>query len=510
MFKRLDVYKDILPSFIAQKLGYGMIGDPELPEYVEADAQKFSEGGVSNFFINFDVEFKNIAQLVHQYEQFALLDFVEDAIDEIVDEAIILDDFNPVVELNLDQTNLSENIKNKIIEEFDHLKRLLKFDLKADEYFRRWYIAGRQYIQPLFGKKQKDGIVGFHFISPFNILRFFDKKQNKYFYYINKNDEENFMRKKYIDPEDIPKEYIVSSDHIIFVPSGLTDAKNKYYISHLHKAIKPANQLKLLEDSMVVYRFTRAPERRAFYIDVGRLGTQKAEQYVKNLMNKFKTRLTYDTSTGYINQSKSIMTMLEDYWLPRMGNKGTEIQTISGGQQLSEISDILYFKRRAWRALKIPATRADNENAPTIDFGSNEFSREELKFARFCKKLRSKWSDFLTQALKIHLVLKNIVTIDEWYTELEDEIRYVWNENSYWAESKELALLERRIEMLDRVENYKGKYFSEEYINKNILRRTDDEIEDVKNQIEEDNKNNKDDENINPNGEVDDGQEENF
>lgn len=486
---KLEIFKDILPSFLRQGIKNEEIGEPNIPEFIEADKGHVSHGGVQNFLINFDsVEFQNITQLIHQYNQFALLDFVEEAVDEIVDEAIVMDDFNAVVNLNLDLCTFSESSKKKIIEEFDYLKNLLKLDTKADEYFRRWYIQGRYYIQPLFGKTAKDGIVGFHHLSPYKIFRFYDEKTNKYWYYINQIEEE-WQKKRFFKPDDIPKEYLVSSDHIIFIPSGLTDAKNKYYISHLHKAIKPANQLKLMEDSMVVYRFTRAPERRAFYIDVGKLGQTKADQYVKNLMNKFKTRLNYDTSTGMINQSKSIMTMLEDYWLPRMGTKGTEVQTLAGGQQLGEITDVLYFKRRVWKALKLPSSRADNDNAPSVDFGSSEFSREELKFARFCRKLRSKFAELLTQSLKIHLVRKGIVTLDEWMEELEDKIRYLWNENSYWAESKELALLERRVDMLEKIKEHR-KYFSDEYVNKNILRRTDDEIELVNKQIAEDLKNN--------------------
>lgn len=481
---RIEIFKNILPSFVQQKLGFEIIGKPELPEYNEIDNRVLNQGGIKNSFINFDMEFENISQLIYQYEQFAQLDFVQDAIDEIVDESIVQDNMSSVVEIDLKNIGLSDSIKKKIKEEFDNIKSMLKFDVKADEYFRRWYICGRLYMQPLFSKSPKDGIVGFHFVSPYHIIRFYDKETDKFYYYINEKDED-IMNRKFTNYKDLPKDYIVSSDHIIFVPSGLTDSKNKYYLSYLHSAIKPANQLKLLEDSMVVYRFTRAPERRAFYIDVGRLSSTKAEQYVKNLMDKFKTRLTYDSTTGVINQSKSIMTMLEDYWLPRTGTKGTEIETISGGQQLSEISDILYFKRRTWRALKLPATRADNENAPTIDFGSTEFSREELKFSRFCAKLRVKFSELLTQALKIHLIRKNVITTQDWYDNFEDNIRYIWNENSYWSESKRLTLLERRLEMLDKVQEYKDKYFSDEYIEKYILNRSDDEIEQIHKQIEE-------------------------
>lgn len=904
MFKQLEILKDLLPSFVQQNLGFPTIGDPAIPEFIEADKGRVTEGGITNFFWNFDLEFQNISQLIFQYNEFALLDFVSEAIDEIVDESVVMDDFNSVISINLDLLEQSQSIKTKIEEEFEHIKRMLKFDIKGDEYFRRWYIQGRLYLQPLFTKDKKDGIVGFHHPSPYKIFRFFDKESGKYFYYINKTDEEDFLRKRFFDPKQVPKEYVVSSDHMIFVPSGISDAKNKYYLSHLHKAIKPANQLKLLEDSMVVYRFclvgdsrvrtaesykyikdlqegdtvfsydqeghtkptkvlhlinngvkkvyrvsskhnelvatgthpilvnrggliqyvdvqdliigkdklinvtrdeeiatpiprlfgdawaklsdfgretfrnnkyenvsalirdcdgeetrikqflyanghrskslpleharvicqkfnipetclvvqekgeinaerlnlpefvdekfarlfgfligdgsirkqgvtfaagtnveqneyyakileeyfgvvhfhqesrnsnpvignyvvysqtaskiffalgyipgahnkripewvftssksirkafleglmnadgserftpkgtrfttiemcnkrliedvkelwssiglcsgklttrkkaggheiepgrtmpattsyvvtlvdlelpkyenvlsvveageeevfditvedelhnfianglpihnTRAPERRAFYIDVGKLGQGKADQYVKNLMNKFKTRLNYDTSTGLINQSKSIMTMLEDYWLPRMGTKGTEVQTISGGQQLGEITDVLYFKRRVWRSLKIPSSRADNDNAPSVDFGSSEFSREEMKFNRYCKKLRSKFSELFTQALKIQLVMKNIVTPEEWMNEIEDLVRYTWNENSYWVETKEMTLLERRLDAMEKLTNQK-RFFSDEYINKKILKRDDEEIALIKKQVEKD------------------------
>ena len=480
-----EIFKNILPSFVQQKLEFTTIGNPELPEYADVDERILKNGGgVFNSFLNFDMSFDSIPNLVHQYEDFAQIDFVSEAVDEIVDESIVQENMKSVVELNLDLTGLSESVKKKIFEEFDYIKKLLKFDIKADEYFRRWYVCGRLYMQPLFSKKPKEGIVGFHFVRPYHIIRLYDKENNKFYYYINET-RDMIQRISINNINDIPRQYLVSSDHLIFVPSGITDSKNRIYISYLHRAIKPANQLKLLEDSLVVYRFTRAPERRAFYIDVGRLSTQKAEQYVKNLMDRFKTKLVYDNTTGVINQNKSIMTMLEDYWLPRMGSKGTQIETISGGgNQLSEISDLLYFKRRVWRALKIPATRADNDNAPTIDFGSTEFSRDEMKFARFCQKLRVKFSELLTQALRIHLIRKGVVTVQEWYDNFEDNIRYNWNENSYWAESKKLNLLERRIDMLDKIKDYIGKYFSDDFIEKNILNRTDEEIEAIHNEIE--------------------------
>ena len=489
MYKIVEFFKDILPPIAKQKNKYEPIGDPQIPESMQIKDRKYLEsGGVQHALFDFGIEFENIAQLIFQYNQFARIDFVEEAIDEIVDESIVLDDFNPVIELDLSSVDVNESAKKKIVEEFDYLKTLLKFDSEADEHFRTWYIDGRYYLQPIF-EKNKSGIVKFHKVSPYKIQRFFDKNTQKYMYFIRGEENDYFLKRKYYDPDDkTDHDYIVSSDHIIFVPSGLTDAKKQYYISHLHKALKPANQLKLLEDSLVVYRFSRAPERRAFYIDVGRLSSKKAEEFVQKLMNKFKTKMSYDMTTGMTNQNKSIMTMLEDYWLPRSNGKGTEVQTISGGTQLGEITDVLYFKRRAWRALKIPPSRADDENSPTIDFGRDDFSRDELKFNRFCKKLRSKFSELFTQALRIQLIHKKICNEEEWRTIYEPEIKYNWNESSYWVEQKENAILEKRLRMLRDVKDY-PEFFPSEYINKRILRRSDDDIEEIKKQYEEDLKN---------------------
>ena len=489
MFGVMKYFKDILPNFTQKKIQFEKIGGLQKPESEEIKDRKYLEsGGIQSLDFDMNLAFDNVAQLIHQYYQFSAIDFVEEAIDEIVNEAIVLDDYSPVLEINLETVDIPDKTKEKCKEEFNYLKSLLKFDAEADTLFEKWYIAGRIYFQALF-EKNKSGIVGFNEISPYKIQRFFDKESQKYLYFIKHDDNDYFLRRKFFDPDDAKnKDYIASSDHIIFVSSGKTDPKNKYYISHLHKAIKPANQLRLLEDSMVVYRFTRSPERRAFYIDVGRLSSNKAEEYVTKLMNKFKTKLNYDTTTGMINQNKSIMTMLEDYWLPRSNGKGTEVQSISGGQQLGEITDVLYFKRRTWRALKIPPSRADDENQPMVDFGRDDFSRDELKFNRFAKKLRSKFSDLFTQALKIHLIHKGIFNESEWAEKVEPELRYIWNESSYWVEQKENAILEKRLRMLRDVKEY-PEYFPSEYINKKILRRSDDDIKEIKKQYEEDLKN---------------------
>lgn len=487
MYKMIKVFQDVLPAYVQQKLGFEKIGEPQIPEFTQVSKRKLLEtGGVSQTFFDLEPQYQNVAELIHQYNQFALIDFVEDAIDEIVDESIVMDDYDPVVEIDLDTVDINEKSKKIVIEEFNKIKRMLKFDSKADEYFRLWYVNGRIYFQILFNKNKKDGIQGFHLLSPYKVQRFYDKETSKYFYYIREDDQEYFLKHRFLDPEDMQnKDYIASSDHVIFVPSGRTDAKNNYYISHLHKAFKPANQLKLLEDSLVIYRFTRAPERRAFYIDTGRLSSTKAEAFVTSLMNKFKTKLNYDTTTGMINQNKSVMTMLEDYWLPRSGSKGTEVQTISGGTQLGEITDVLYFKRRTWKALKLPSSRADDDNQATIDFGRDDFSREELKFNRFCRKLRSKFVEILTEALRVQLIAKGICNEKEWTAIYEPELRYRWNENSYWVEQKENSILEKRLAMLREVKEYRGRYFSDEYIQKRILKQTDDEIEEISKQIKE-------------------------
>jgi len=479
----IQIFKDVLPAFVKPDSLNEPIGFKQLPEYHEA-SDVLNEAGVISSNLSISHNYSNIYQLILQYRNFAQIDFVDDAVDEIVNEAIVIESDNPVVKIDLDLVELSDNIKKMIAEEFDYIKSLLNFDNDADELFRGWYIDGRKYQQFIFAKNTKKGIVDIVDLIPFKIVRIWDEKTEKFWYYLEPNSQDE-LKKVRLDRKHLlnQKTYLVSEDHINFIPSGLKNPKQEYYLSHLHRAIKPANQLMLLEDSMIVYRFTRASEKRAFYIDVGRMGKSKADEYVKKLMNKFKTRLSYDTSTGTINQKKSTMTMLEDYWLPRMNGKGTEIQQISAGQQLGEITDIQYMKRRVWKALKVPASRADEENQSMISFGDDSVNREELKFNKKCSTLRKKFSPILLEPLRIQLIAKKIIKQEEW-NKIFPYIYLNWNEDSYWAEMKDSSILNNRLDNLDRMNDHKGKYFSEEYIKKEILKQDDREIKEMKKQMD--------------------------
>jgi len=479
----IQVFKDILPSFVVPDTLNDPIGIRQIPEYHETD-DVINQAGVIGSNLSFSHIYSSVSQLILQYRNFAQIDFVDDAISEIVNEAIVIESDNPVVKINLDAVELSESIKTKISLEFAYIKSLMNFDNVGDELFRDWYIDGRKYQQMIFAKNTKNGILKIQDILPFKIARIWDDKTQKFWYYLEPNNEEELSRIR-VDKKHLlnKKTYLVSEDHINFIPSGLKNPKQDHYISHLHRAIKPANQLLLLEDSMIVYRFTRAPERRAFYIDVGRMGKTKADEYIKKLMNKFKTRLNYDSSTGTVNQKKSMMTMLEDYWLPRMGSKGTEVQSISGGQQLGEITDIQYMKRRTWKALKVPASRADEENPSMISFGDDSLNREELKFNKRCAIMRKKFAGILLNPLRIQLILKKIITAEDW-DKIFPYIHLIWNEDSYWAEMKDSAILNNRLDTLDRIQDHKGKYFSEDWLKKNVLKQDDKEIKDMQTQID--------------------------
>lgn len=486
----LKIFKDVLPTFIQPKSLNEPIGFKNIPEYHEVD-NILSEAGVIGSNLSVSHLYQSIQQLILHYRNFSQIDFVDEAIDEIVNEAIVIESNNPVVSLDLDMIDwLSENIKKKVYEEFEYVKELLDFDNKADELFREWYIDGRKYQQYIYNKNTKKGLLSIHNISPFKILRIWDEKTHKYWYYIEPHNE-NVLQNVKLDKRQLlsRESYLVSEDHINFIPSGVKNPKQEHYLSYLHRAIKPANQLILLEDSMVVYRFTRSPERRAFYIDIGRMGKTKADEYVKKLMNKFKTRLNYDTSTGTVNQKKSVMTMLEDYWLPRMGSKGTEVQTLSGGQQLGEISDIQYMKRRVWKALKIPASRADEDNPSMISFGDDSLNREELKFHKRVINMRKKFQKILLDPLRIQCLSKKIMTVKEW-KRMERKIRLLWNEDSYWSEMKDNSILNNRLDTLDRMQEHKGKYFSDEWIKKNVLKQDENDIEVMKKQMDKENEEN--------------------
>ena len=439
--------------------------------------------------LDFDIKFQTIKDAILTYRELSVNSEVEDAIDEIVCTAVV-DDGDKIVDIDLDAIEegvLSENIKEKIKDEFNEILKLLNFKRNGANYFRKWYVDGRLWFQIITGDSNE--IKKIRPLSPLDIRRV--RKENQIFYTYKQDERNKQLQNRYAARQDrtFDEGLLIPEKNIAFVPSGLSHPRDNYYISHLHKAIKPLNQLRLLEDSAVIYRITRAPERRVFYIDVGKLPKAKAEQYLKNLMNKFKSSVVYDVATGKVTQRKNVMTMLEDFYLPTRGDtKGTKVETLQGGTQLGEINDIEYFKKKLLKSLKVPINRFDDDNQPTIDLGKGgELTRVELKFNKFINRLRTDFSILFLELLKTQLILKNVFKLEEW-DEIKNEISFVWESDSYFTELKESEILAARLELVTNISTYVGKYYSHMWVRKNILKQTDADMEDIRKEIKDEKK----------------------
>jgi len=465
-----------------------LLTNTEEPEAIEIEENNLTWG------MNFDYSVKNIQHLVLLYRSATQNFEIDDAIEEIVNEAIVTDE-GDILTINTDELDFSDAIKKKIKEEFEGILRMMEFKKKAQEYFRKWYVDGRIFFQNVVNeKKEKEGITKLVNLSPLDIIRVKqvdpkDEKKRKNIFLYRENDEYVQKKRHTIHKWSDDYGYEVPEELITFIPSGLTDPHGDYYISHLHKALKPLNQLRLLEDSAVIYRISRAPERRVFYIDVGKLPKTKAEEYVKKLMNKFKNKISYDATTGKLTQSKDVMTMLEDFYLPTTSDqKGTKVDVLQGGQQLGEIDDIIYFKKKLYKSLKVPTSRIDDDAAPTVDFGrAGEITRQELKFTKFVRRLRSKFSELFLDILKKQLIMKGIINKNEW-AKIKDDIEFVWASDSYFTELKENEILKERLSVIEEMQDHIGKYFSNDWIRKRVLRFDDDEIESMQKEIDEETK----------------------
>jgi len=458
----------------------------ELPPNSEVESVEVEENLVSWGF-SYEMTIKNIKQLVLQYRDLATNFEIDQAIEDIVNQSIIYNDDN-VVNINLDKTKFSDSIKTKIQDEFANIIQLLDFNNTADETFKKWYIDGRLYLQDIVNdKKPKDGILKMNILSPLDISRYKDPETKKY-YYIWKQDETDKVNKNNYMYSDHNKEgekiWKIPEQLITFVPSGISDKNDKFYISHLQKSVKPFNQLKLIEDSAVIYRITRAPERRVFYVDVGKLPKKKAEAYLQKLINKFKNKISYDSSTGKVNQNKKSMTLLEDFYIPRSSDqKGTQIETLQNGNLIDKVEDINYFKKKLNKSLGVPTSRLDTDDNPVVNLGqSGEITREELKFSRFCNKLQKKFSVILLDPLKKQLLLKNIITIQDW-KDNRQLINLLWEKDSYFEELKDSEILTGQVELADSMEQYIGKYFSHDTIRKQIFKQSDEDIKSEDKQI---------------------------
>ena len=464
------------------------------PKVTDDGAAIVAEGGAYGTYVDLDGSIRTEAELVNKYREMALYPEVDQAIDDIVNEVITQEPEQEVVELILDDTELPDRIKKLFIEEFKDILNLLEFNQLSYEVFRRWYVDGRIYYHVLIDEENpKNGIVELRYIDPRKIRKIKEQRRKKAVnnvplmqdgkeYYIY--NDKGFA--KTAGNSSIPSNTIggirIAKDSIIHCTSGLTSINGDLVQSYLHKAIKPLNQLRSMEDSLVIYRISRAPERRIFYIDVGNLPKMKAEQYLRDIMIKFKNKLVYDAATGEIRDDRKFMTMLEDFWLPRReGGKGTEITTLPGGQNLGQMDDVIYFQRKLYKSLNVPISRLDPETQ--FNFGrATEITRDEVKFAKFIARLRNKFATLFSKIMERQLILKGIITPEEW-DELKQNIRYKFSQDNYYAELKETEILRDRMAMLRDIDDYAGKYYSHEWIRRHVLRQSDEEMEEIDEQI---------------------------
>lgn len=489
---------------MAELFGFEIIRkkpEVELPSFApkleEDGALVVAEGGAYGQYVDLEGAVRNEAELVSKYREISMHPDVEMAVDDIVNEAIVMDPKKEIVSLNLDDLEQPENIKKMILEEFDNIVELLEFNQHAYEIFRKWYVDGRLYYHAIIDEKApRDGIKELRYIDPRKIRKIKTQKRVKANkntnVIINKTAEEFYIYNDkgfakaptqgstYNDPAS--QGIRIAVDSIVNVSSGLVNVGGDMVIGYLQKAIKPLNQLKSMEDSLVIYRISRAPERRIFYIDVGNLPKMKAEQYLRDVMTRFKNRVVYDAQTGEIRDDRKHMTMLEDFWLPRReGGKGTEITTLPGGQNLGQIDDIIYFQRKLYKSLNVPITRLDPEQ--NYNFGrATEISRDEVKFAKFVTRLRGKFSELFNRILEKQLILKGVITSEDWQ-EFKTNFKYEYSEDNHFAELRNTEILRDRISMLRDIDDYTGKYYSHEWVRRNVLYQTEEDMKEIDEQI---------------------------
>ena len=454
-------------------------------------------GGYYGTYIDIDGTANNEIELIRKYRDISMMADIDTAIDDIVNDSIAnLDDEAPV-KIDLDEVDLSKNIKKLVQDEFETLLNMLDFNLRAQDYFRHWYIDGRLFFHKVVDTANlKKGLTDIRYIDPRKIKKMreilkekdtktgveFIKDIKEYFIY----NERGLVPNKTFTPaasltSTAGATMRIEKDSICFVPSGLKDMDRNMPLSYLHKAIRPANQLRMMENAAVIYRITRAPERRVFYVDVGNLPKIKAEQYLKGIMNQYRNKVVYDSQTGEIRDDKKFMSMLEDFWLPRReGGRGTQIETLPGGQGLGEMGDIEYFQRKLYQALNVPMSRLEQQTG--LNFGrAAEINRDEWKFTKFISKLRRRFTLLFDDLLKTQLILKGIITEADW-EKMKYDIKYVFATDAFYTESKEQQILQSRVEILQGVAPFIGTMYSKEYVQENILKLSDDEIEEIKKQ----------------------------
>ena len=447
-------------------------------------------GGAFGQYIDMDGSIKNEIELINKYREMSIQPECDMAIDDIVNEAIVVpDDEEDVIKLDLTELGAPDNVKKKIHESFNQIINHLDFNKKAYELFRKWYIDGRLYYHIIIDEKsKKKGIQELRYIDPRKIRKVRENQKvraDNGVDVVNKTTEFFVYNEKAAKPDSQVQEALkILPDAIAYINSGLFDYKKNNSLSYLHKAIKPLNQLRMMEDALVIYRISRAPERRLFYIDVGNLPKAKAEQYLKDTMNRYRNKLVYNAETGEIKDERKHMSMLEDFWLPRReGGRGTEINTLPGGMNLGEMEDVTYFLMKFYKSLNVPSSRIDDSGSGFSLGRESEITRDELKFAKFIQRLRNQFTAFFDQLLKAQLILQGVIREGDW-EKIQHEISYEYAEDNFYREQKNGEILTMRMELLSTVSEYAGRYFSMEYIKKTILQMTDKEIREMQKQID--------------------------
>ena len=467
-----------------------------VPPSQEDGNDHYITSGFFGSYVDIEGTYKNEVELIRRYREMALHPEVDSAIEDIVNEAIVSDLNDSPVEIELSNLNASEGIKKILRDEFKNIKDLLDFDKKSHEIYRNWYVDGRLYYHKVIDlKNPEEGI---------KELRYIDAAKMKFVRHAKKQAKDLGVqaRVKELTSQDMAfpeiEEYFVytpkanyptgnpaaagdqkgvkfSKDSISYCTSGLVDRNKGSTLSYLHKSIKALNQLRMIEDSLVIYRLSRAPERRIFYIDVGNLPKVKAEQYLRDVMSRYRNKLVYNANTGEIRDDKKMMSMMEDFWLPRReGGRGTEITTLPGGQNLGELTDVEYFKKKLYKALNVPLSRIEGDGGFNLG-RSSEILRDELKFSKFVGRLRKRFSVMFLDMLKTQLLLKNVVTPEDWET-MSEHIQFDFLYDNHFSELKEAELMENRINLAALAEPYVGKYFSQDYVRRKIIRQTDADI----------------------------------
>ena len=493
---------------MAKLFGFSIEDTEKTPPSVVSPVPPNNEDGVDHYltsgffgqYVDIEGVYKTEFDLIKRYREMALHPECDSAIEDVVNEAIVADTNDSPVEIELSNLNASDGIKKKIREEFKFILGLLDFNKKAHEIYRNWYIDGRLYYHKVIDMKNPhEGIQELRYIDAMKMryIRQQKKKPNDQTRLANINKgSDNPMEYEFPEIEEYfmynPKSSYptaspataggggqsgikFSKDSITYCSSGLVDRNKGSTLSYLHKAIKSLNQLRMIEDSLVIYRLSRAPERRIFYIDVGNLPKVKAEQYLRDVMNRYRNKLVYNAQTGEIRDDKKFMSMLEDFWLPRReGGRGTEISTLPGGQNLGEITDIEYFKKKLYKSLNVPISRIEGDGGFNLG-RSSEILRDEVKFSKFVGRLRKRFSGMFNDMLKTQLLLKNVITPEDWEV-MSEHIQYDFLYDNHFAELKEAELMNERLTLCQTAETYVGKYYSQDYIRRKVLRQTDEEI----------------------------------